>query len=354
MPTEFSAETHPQHTRRALAQMVVVVAALLLVGFWQWEVVRHLYLLNQVNAVGWVVNGGIMALFLCGLATLAGRFFEYRRDEIGMARMARNMARQDEPLRGVHRRTMAARRYEMLRDLSRRRAVVQQNVLAATLLARESSRNSFLKFVHNMLILTGVFGTIVSLSLALFGVADMIHATAQGVGQSAVDGTAGNAAGGGLGVMIFGMSTALSTTMTAILAYLIFGYFYIRLTDAQTYLISRVEEVTAITLLPYFQAAKTPAARLIEARGASAEQLTERLAQSRLEYESAALALLEAAQPLARGGEQQARLAEQNHALLAEAVALLREGFRLDAAPDPARPHGRAPTPPPRAKRREA
>ena len=38
---------------------------------------------------------------------------------------------------------------------------------------------------------------------------------------------------GSLSVVVHGMSTALSTTMTAILAYLFFGYFYLRVIDIQ-------------------------------------------------------------------------------------------------------------------------
>ena len=45
----------------------------------------------------------------------------------------------------------------------------------------------------------------------------------------------------------------MSTTLTAIIAYLFFGYFYIKLTDTQTFLISKIEEVTATTLMPHLQ-----------------------------------------------------------------------------------------------------
>lgn len=330
------------YTRHVPLQMGAVIVLLAVVIIWQWDVVRQIYLLNQINAIGWAINGGIAALFLCGLGALVWRFWEYRAQEAGMARLLRNLQGGIEPLQGVDRRGMLAMRYLTLLELSRRRADINHNALAATLLAAESSRNSFLKFVHNILILTGVFGTIVSLSLSLLGASDIIDGGAPSAGQT-----------GGLGGIIFGMSTALSTTMTAILAYLIFGYFYIKLTDTQTYLISSVEEVTATTLLPHLQPSEQSAEREYSDSMRSAAELIKRLEASQRQYEDSIRALSDAAQALstqlaqlsgrgddaqaqheqaallARIGEQQQASAEENRELLTRVVGLLQEGFRL-------------------------
>ena len=327
-----------RYTQNILLQMLAVFVLLGGAVGWQWEVAREIYLGNQLNAVGWFINGGIAVLFLCGMAVLIARFFEYRNEEENIGRFRRNLVGRGSPVRAVDPNCLIAERYRMLIELNRRRARIDHSALAAALLAAESSRNSFPKFVHNVLILTGVFGTIISLSLSLLGASDLIR----GGGQ------------GGLGTMIFGMSTALSTTMTAILAYLIFGYFYIKLTDTQTYLISRIEEVTAVALLPHLQ--PNPEAAVLDYADSirSANQLIARFDQSQQQYEHSVKVLHEAVELLSRqleltpddkgkksdgGVDGAARLialgeAQQHSAiaaqkLLTEAVQLLREGFRL-------------------------
>ena len=333
-------ENLQHYTRSVPLQMLAVFILLGGVVVWQWEVVQQIYLKNQINAIGWVINGGIMLLFLGGLGALVVRFLEYHGQESGIDRFLHNISENDDPMLDVAQHCMVAVRYRILSELNRRRANINQSALAATLLAAESSRNSFVKFVHNVLILTGVFGTIISLSFSLLGASDMIHGSASASGQNS-----------GLGAMIFGMSTALSTTMTAILAYLIFGYFYIKLTDTQTYLLSRVEEVTSTTLLPHLQLNRDAVVKDYSDSIRSAGKLIERFGQSQEQYEGAVQALQEATQSLSRqldaghsgGGvskedlaamlahidEQQQQSAEKNRELLSEMVDLLRKGFRL-------------------------
>lgn len=336
-----NAKSQHHYTRSVLFQMLVVFILLAGVIVWQWEVLLQIYLKNQLNAVGWAINGGISLLFFCGLGVLIGRFFEYRGQEASIIRFLSNIRNNDDPMLGVGRHCMVAERYQTLRDLNRRRANINQSALAATLLAAESSRNSFLKFVHNVLILTGVFGTIVSLSIALLGASDMIQGSGQASEQTS-----------GLGTMIFGMSTALSTTMTAIIAYIIFGYFYIKLTDTQTYLISRIEEVTATTLLPHLQLNQDAVVKDYSDSIRSAGELIKRFDQSQQHYEHSVQDLRDATRLLSeqlvnsqnrndsvsneelvrvmvRIGEQQQQSATENRELLSKAVHLLQEGFRL-------------------------
>ncbi|NKB75588.1 MAG: hypothetical protein GKR96_00770 [Gammaproteobacteria bacterium] len=278
------------HTSTVLIQMLAVFLVLLVVVVWQREIVYEIYVHNQVNAVGGIVNGGIIILFFSGLFELVKRFFAYRNEELSILQFLENIGKGGEPLNGVSETHMIAKRFEVLKSLDRKKASINQSALAATLLASEASRNSFLKFVHNVLILTGVFGTIISLSMSLMGASDLIQA---GYGSAA------GTQGGGLSTIIYGMSTALSTTMTAIVTYLFFGYFYIKLTDTQTYLLSRIEEISATTLLPHIQINQEASAAQDYSEGMRrSSELVRKLDQSQKIYAESAQVLQAAAEHL--------------------------------------------------------
>ena len=329
------------YTRSVLVQMLLVLAILIGVIIWQWEVFRQIYIENQVNAVGWAINGGIALLFVTGLIQLIVRFAEYRNQESALNRFLLNIRKDDDPLQGIPQKCMIAERYVTLGQFNRRRAKINHNALAATLHAAESSRNSYLKFVQSVLVLTGVFGTIVSLSISLLGASDIIQFG--GATDSNTD---------GMGTMIYGMSTALSTTMSAIISYLIFGYFYIKLTDTQTYLISRIEEVTATTLLPHLQAIQDKVTMDYSESIRGATELMQRFDQSQKNYANAALQLQASIEEFTQNirpdnpsvddensrmvleelreiGESQRRAAERSEAALNQMIKLLEEGFRL-------------------------
>jgi len=228
------------YSRNTLFRMVLIalVAAGLVV--WKFELINTVYFKDQLTQMGLVINGSIIVLFIVGLLRMVGILFSYMREEAALTRFVRNVEkRQDgDPIKGVNAGSLIARRYATLRRLHEARTPINQNALAATLVASESTRNGLPRYIHNILILTGVFGTIVSLSMALIGASDVL--------ENAISAT-------GMGLVIHGMSTALSTTITAIVCYVFFGYFYQRMTDAQTNLISGIEQVTTTYLMPRFQ-----------------------------------------------------------------------------------------------------
>ena len=228
------------YSRNTLFRMIVLAALAAGIGIWKYDLINAVYFKDQLTATGLVINGAILVLFIMGLLRTVGILLSYMREEAALARFVRNVEkRQDgDPIKGVSTSSIIARRYATLRRLHEARTPINQNALAATLVASESTRNGLPRFINNILILSGVFGTIVSLSIALIGASDVL--------ENAVSAT-------GMGMVIHGMSTALSTTITAIICYVFFGYFFQRLTDAQTNLISGIEQVTTTYLMPKFQ-----------------------------------------------------------------------------------------------------
>jgi hypothetical protein len=118
------------------------------------------------------------------------------------------------------------------------------------------------------------------------------------------------------------MSTALSTTMTAILCYLFFGYFYLKLMDTQTHLISRVEQITATALMPRFQIRQETVLQDFGDMVRSTAMLVKRMEENQDRFGEAAQML--------KGlvADTQNRLTDLDKRF-AQVSDLLREGFRL-------------------------
>ena len=114
-------------------------------------------------------------------------------------------------------------------------APINQEALAASTNAHESSRLTLVRFVHSTLILAGVFGTVVSLSMALIGAAGLLNSP-EGVKE--------------MGTIIGGMSSALSSTITAIVCFFVFAYFYLRMNDSRIQLLTHLEDMTSLYLMP--------------------------------------------------------------------------------------------------------
>jgi hypothetical protein len=225
-------------SRNILFRMLVLGAIVAGLLYWKLDFINDIYFRDQLTPTGLIVNGAIVGLFVLGLLRIIGILFSYSLEERALIQFMRNLRDKVDPIYEISENRMIARRYRNLEVLSNANTPINHNALATTLVASESTRNSLPKFINNTLILTGVFGTIVSLSIALIGASDLL--------ASAVNVN-------GMGLIIHGMSTALSTTITAIVCYIYFGYFYMKLTDVQTNLISGIEQVTTTHLMPRFQ-----------------------------------------------------------------------------------------------------
>ncbi len=226
------------YSRSILLQLVLLSVLLIAIILLNLNFIADIYFKNQATRVGYIVNGSILVLFTVGLFRIISLLMRYSLEESALGRFLRNV--EDDETRAtekISKNSLIARRYRSVVEISKHNVAVNHSALASTLIATESTRLSLPKFISNILILTGVFGTIVSLSIALLGASNIID-SADGLGN--------------MGLVIHGMSTALSTTTTAIVCYLFFGYFYLKTTDVQTQLLSGIEQATALYIMPRF------------------------------------------------------------------------------------------------------
>ncbi len=226
------------HSRSVLFQFLMLSVLLGFVLLLNSEFLINFYIKNQATNTGYIVNGSILGLFLLGIFQIISLLLLYSREENALARFIQNV--QDEeslPTQRISKNRLIYSRYVSVLEISKHNVAVNHSALASTLMATESTRLSLPRFISNILILTGVFGTIISLSIALVGASDIID-SADGIS--------------GMSIVIHGMSTALSTTATAIVCYLFFGYFYMKLTDVQTELLSGIEQATTLYIMPRF------------------------------------------------------------------------------------------------------
>ena len=231
----------PSKSRRILFQMsivsllaVVALAAVLVLKFdmvMAWAVGDYRPL---------VLNGIIFVLFLVGTLQLykAIRHYQFQEDQIAeYVRRRQDGEWSAEIVDTMPSPSLIADRYRTIADLFNGGGPVDHGAISSIMMAEESLHQSFPAFVNNVLILTGVFGTVSSLIFALVGAGDVLQAASPDAG---------------MGLLLLGMNTALTTTATAIVCYFFFTFFFHRLTDLQTWVFSQVERAALVHMVPEF------------------------------------------------------------------------------------------------------
>jgi hypothetical protein len=146
---------------------------------------------------------------------------------------------------------------------------------------------------------------VVSLSLALVGASSLL-----GSPESTKE----------MGVVIGGMSSALSTTMTAIVCFIIYAYFYLRLNDSRVQLLSGIEDATTLYILPKISHSEESLIRHVANLTISLNKTAEHIAEVEGKFIVAADQLQMATKELHKGVDKTG---------LNEVLSVLREGFRL-------------------------
>lgn len=296
-------------SRNILLRLVILLAAVSAVLAFNLDFIQQVYFRDQLTHTGLIINASIFGLFFLGMLKMIVTLLRYRREEKALATFLDALDEKRDPTGLVAEKTLINRRFETLRQLNRQGAPINHNALAAMLQANESTRISFPKFINNILILTGVFGTIVSLSIALIGASNLLDVST-GMGD--------------MGLVFHGMSTALSTTITAIVSYFIYGYFYLKLSDALTHLLSGIEQATSIYLLPIYSRDEKGVLRDVSDLIRGLRDVSDGMQSAQISLSAAASELREM---VTRLNQQVSPMGQSMDRI----QGILREGFRLPA-----------------------
>lgn len=292
-----------------LLQMLGVLFLLGALALLNKDAITQFFYTTQAGRLGLALNGAILLIFLFGLVRMIFLFLSYTREQevlnVFYQRLEDGVAN---PAYGLSENALIINRYHAVQTISRQHAEVNQAALASTLAASQVAQFTLVRFVHNILILAGVFGTIVSLSVALIGAAGLLD-TPENMQQ--------------MSTIIGGMSTALSTTITAIVCYVFFAYFHLRLQDARTQLLANIENVTTLYILPRFQHAENSLLHDVAVLTAELRKAAEGVNQVQARFLQAGERLQLAVDDLQTAVSQSG----ENIRIIRDSV---REGFRLD------------------------
>jgi len=290
--------------------MLIFLLAIAILLLMQKKTLYDLYISGSVSHTGILLNGIIIALFLFGLVRIVVVLLGYAREQEILLRLANNLKENNpRPVAKLPEGSLAVKRYEQIRWVNQHNAPVNQAALAASLNASESSRLTLIRFVHNILILTGVFGTVVSLSIALVGASGLLDSPQAMHNMSNIIG---------------GMSTALSTTITAIVCFIVYAYFFLRLNDVKTRLLSSIEDVTSLYILPRISHTEQSLIRDVAKLTIALRQAAERMSEVEQNFIDAGARLQQAVDAM----HAQVNTVDSN---MQDIKTLVRDGFRLPA-----------------------
>ncbi len=222
-----------------LLQILAVLSLLIALVFFYRGQVTAFFQTTQAGPLGLALNGAILLIFLLGLVRMIFIFLAYSREQEVLQRFVKRAGEKAvNPANTLPDSALVVRRYQAVQTIALQLAPVNQGALAATLVAGQQAQFTLVRFVNSILILSGVLGTVISLAVALMGAAGLMNSPDNMKNMWDIIG---------------GMSNSLSTTVTAIVCYVFFAYFYLRLQDARTQLLANIEDVTSLYILPRFK-----------------------------------------------------------------------------------------------------
>ena len=303
--------------RSTLMQVVLFLILVAAALFWQRNNIADLYLSGEINPVGWLLNSIIILLFLFGMFRMISLLLSYSREHSVLERLIETISDgANDPTARLPENALAVARYKYVQSMALRAMPINHGALASSLSTSEQSRFTLVRYINSILILLGVFGTVVSLSIALIGASNLLDSP-DGANR--------------MGMIIGGMSSALSTTMTAIVCFVIYAYFYLRLNNARAQLLNGIESMTSMHLLPNIMHSEESLIRHVADLTVALNKSADRLNEMQEHFTAAATQLAGAVvkQNVPAGVSEES---------IEELKGLLREGFRLPKAPLKAAP----------------
>lgn len=190
----------------------------------------------QSTPLGVLINGFILGLLVLSFVANLGWLLVNFMEEKALRQFMLNRDHPEgDPLARVSEKSLIAKRYRDLMELEKRGSPIDQGALAHLLASRLSLRHLFSEYVASILILLGMLGTILALGMALMGSSSLINSLENIKGMGAV---------------IANMSTALSTTITAIVCYMAAKFSLHLVIASDRELAYAIEAITTHEILP--------------------------------------------------------------------------------------------------------
>lgn len=303
--------------RRTIALMIVFIVVIITLTAWQWQNLQHFVQLTHLQWWGIGLVLLIIIIFLLGylrMMIMLEYYFQEQREVMQITKLLNNVENENIETQ-LSPNSLICQRLKTVKLIASQKGKINQSTLAAIVSAEQSSRFTLIRYVQNTLILSGVLGTVLSLSVVLTNSAALLNAQAD---MNPLIGVVG------------GMSTALLTTVTAIVLFMIYAYFHMKLQDLRMRFLASLEEVTTLYFLPRYQGLSVQAHELTTIAAKQMQTSMQSViqgAQTVAEMEIKILNISNSLQQLLNDLQQNTG---QSKNQLQEIAKLVRTGFRLD------------------------
>ncbi|MFW7381766.1 MAG: MotA/TolQ/ExbB proton channel family protein [Oligoflexus sp.] len=223
-------------SRSGILQIVASLMILFVVGAWYFDFLFRFLIGTDATIVGRVINLILLFIFALGTLRILTVLWQFSQEENELERFSKNVgSKSTNVFHDVSHDSIIGRRYHILLGLKEKNADINQAVLSGVLKSELNAHSSLARYFNSILILLGMLGTILSLGIALVGASNLFESISNVEDMS---------------VIVNGMSTALSTTLTAIVCYVFFRFFLSKLYESQNFILRSVERLTMTYLLP--------------------------------------------------------------------------------------------------------